>query len=143
MTKQTTVATNAGREVPGQYQMLWSQAWIRREAYAQLSSARRPKKRIGLQTIHKKLVGPEQLRAQAVRSMAESVKRKCHALKDRNTIAELSREDANGLSQTTRLFRALRKNYINQALKRAWIVLQDLYFKLAESSSENSCVGSF
>lgn len=66
-----------------------------------------------------KLVRQEELRTQALRSMAESAKRKSDALEEQNAIAVFSRQDAASLPDSAQFFEALRRTYLAQALKRA------------------------
>ena len=60
----------------------------------------RPEERFGLGTKSAKLIRQEELRTQAVRSMAESAKRKSYALEERNAIAAFSRPEAEGVPET-------------------------------------------
>lgn len=75
--------------------------------------------RFGLGTKSTKLVRQEELRTQAVRSMAESPKRKSDALKEWNAIAAFSRPEAVSMPETAQFFAALLRNYLAQALRRA------------------------
>lgn len=59
-----------------------------------------------------KLVRQEEMRTNAVRSMAESAKRKSTALEERNAIAVFSRSEAQNLPETASFFRALRQTYL-------------------------------
>lgn len=61
----------------------------------------------------------EGLRTNAVRSMADSAKRKSDALEERNAIAVFSRPDVADLDETKGFFKAMRATYLSQALKKA------------------------
>lgn len=75
--------------------------------------------RFGLGTRNAKLIRQEELRTQAVRSMAESAKRKSDALEERNAIAVFSRPEATSMPETAHFFAAVRQTYLSQALKKA------------------------
>lgn len=90
------------------------------------SPARNAEERFGLGTKTAKLVRQEELRTQAVRSMAESAKRKSDALEERNAIAAFSRPEAEGLPETSQFFAALRSNYLAQVLKKARLAGSEL-----------------
>lgn len=59
--------------------------------------------------------------------MAESAKRKSDAIKERIEITAFSRPEASDLPQTSQFFAAIRRVYLDKALKRA---------KLAEAEAK-------
>lgn len=72
-------------------------------------AAKRPEEQFELGSKCAKLIRQEDLRKQAVRSMAESSKCKSDALEERNAIlAAFSRPEAEELPETTQFFEALR-----------------------------------
>lgn len=88
-------------------------------------SAAKAEERFGLGTRSAKLIRQEELRTQAVRSMAESAKRKSDALEERNAIAVFSLPEAAGLPETSQFFAAIRQMYLSQALKKVRMEAHD------------------
>lgn len=60
----------------------------------------------------------EKICTRAVRSLAESAKRKVELLNEKKAIAVFLRPDANVLPGTTEFYAAIRNKYLAQALKR-------------------------
>lgn len=81
------------------------------------------------------------MQTQAVRSMAESAKRKSDALEEQNAIAVFLRDDVVGLPETTQFLEVLRKNYLALALKRAQIAMDDVQTISLGSGHEISDTG--
>lgn len=66
-----------------------------------------------------KLITQEELRTQAVRTLAESAKRKSDILEEKNAISVFSRPEAQGLPETDEFFDAIRRTYLAKAQKNA------------------------
>lgn len=77
----------------------------------------KPKKRFELGTKTPNLLLQNELRRQAVRSMAEPTELNSDDLKKRNTIITLSRPEAAELPEALQIFTALQKAHFVQALK--------------------------
>ena len=75
--------------------------------------AKQEEERFGLGTKSAKLIRQEELRMQAVRSMAESAKRKSDALEERNAIAAFSRPEAKELLE--------KKQFFDKPLMSVWL----------------------
>lgn len=84
-----------------------------------LPSHSRPDERYSTGNKAAKLQRQEELRTQAVRSMADSAKRKSTALEERNAIAVFSLPGASQHPETALFFAALRRTHLAQALKKA------------------------
>lgn len=102
------------------------------------SSPTKSTERFGMGSRNAKLIRQEELRTQAVRSMAESAKRKSDALEERNAIAVFSRPEATGNPETIQFFDAVRQSYLSQALKKARIASQETAALLITPSEGSS-----
>lgn len=92
--------------------------------------ADRERYRIG--TKKAKEISQEEMRTAAVRSMAESEKRKSDSLEEKNAILVLSQPEVANHLDTKTFFAAMRQTYLNSALKKAQISKED---NAASSSS--------
>lgn len=98
---------------------------------------RKPEERFGLETKNAKLLRQEEQRTQAVKSMAESPKRKLDALKERNAVVTFSPSEAAHLPETLQVFAALRKAHLSHALKPAPAVLSEIAAAQRIANSES------
>lgn len=73
-----------------------------------------------------KLVRQEELRTQALRSMAESAMRNSDALEERNAIALFSRPESESMPETEQFFVAIRQTHLSQALKKARVAREEV-----------------
>lgn len=73
-----------------------------------------------------KVLREEHQRTQAVKTMAESAKRKSDSLEEKVAIAVFSRPEASGLAETKEFFSSLRKIHLARIVKRAKIAAAEL-----------------
>lgn len=66
-----------------------------------------------------KMIRQEEMRTQAVRSIAESSKRKSDSLEELNETAVFSRPEASGIHETAQFFAEVRHNYLTQSPEKA------------------------
>lgn len=94
-----------------------------------LPLAKRSGERFGLRTKKAKYILQEVLRTQAVRSMAESAKRKQDGMKEHSATAAFSRPEAEGLPGTAQVFATIRRSHLAFELKKARTECAELFKK--------------
>lgn len=100
--------------------------------------AKKPEDLFVLGTENAKLFRQEGLRTQAVRSMAESAKRKSDALEECNAIDAFASPEEAELPEKTKFFAALRTNYLAQALKRSRVMSAKISTAKANDNTDST-----